>query len=92
MDEHFIKIHKWLYPASWLYGAVVMMRNKLFDWEVLQSKSFDIPIISVGNLAVGGTGKIQIKEVIKRNYSINNCEGTEQLPKNIYRQRKGEQK
>ena len=34
-----------------------MMRNKLFDWEVLQSKSFDIPIISVGNLAVGGTGK-----------------------------------
>ena len=34
----------------------------------------------------------QIKEVIKRNYSINNCEGTEQLPKNIYRQRKGEQK
>lgn len=45
MDEHFIKIHKWLYPASWLYGAVVMMRNKLFDWEVLQSKSFDIPII-----------------------------------------------
>lgn len=57
MDEHFIKIHKWLYPASWLYGAAVMMRNKLFDWEVLQSKSFDIPIISVGNLAVGGTGK-----------------------------------
>ena len=47
MDEHFIKIHKWLYPASWLYGAVVMMRNKLFDWEVLQSKSFDIPIISI---------------------------------------------
>ena len=32
------------------------------------------------------------KEVIKRNYSINNCERTEQLPKNIYRQRKGEQK
>ncbi|KAB6335068.1 tetraacyldisaccharide 4'-kinase, partial [Bacteroides xylanisolvens] len=24
MDEHFIKIHKWLYPASWLYGAAVM--------------------------------------------------------------------
>ncbi len=57
MDEHFIKIHMAL-PASWLYGAAVMMRNKLFDWEVLQSKSFDIPIISVGNLAVGGTGKL----------------------------------
>ncbi|KAB4428445.1 tetraacyldisaccharide 4'-kinase, partial [Bacteroides thetaiotaomicron] len=23
MDEHFIKIHKWLYPVSWIYGAVV---------------------------------------------------------------------
>ena len=32
------------------------------------------------------------KEVIKRNCLINNCERTEQLPKNIYRQRKGEQK
>ena len=67
MDEHFIKIHKWLYPASWLYGAVVMMRNKLFDWEVLQSKSFDIPIISVGNLAVGGTwgrGNLDEYEVV----------------------------
>lgn len=57
MDEHFIKVHKWLCPASWLYGTAVMMRNKLFDWEVLQPKSFDIPIISVGNPAVGGTGK-----------------------------------
>ncbi len=57
MDEHFIKIHKWLYPASWLYGMAVRVRNKLFDWNFFQSKSFDIPIISVGNLAVGGTGK-----------------------------------
>lgn len=57
MDDHFIKIHKWLYPISWIYGAVVMMRNKLFDWGVFRSKSFDIPVISVGNLAVGGTGK-----------------------------------
>ena len=56
MDEHFIKIHKWLYPASWLYGAVVMMRNKLFDWEVLQSnaaKRFKVKsengTVSIGN-------------------------------------------
>ena len=74
MDEHFIKIHKWLYPASWLYGAVVMMRNKLFDWEVLQSKSFDIPIISVGNLAVGGTGKTPHTEylikLLHREYQV----------------------
>ena len=57
MDEHFFKIHKWLYPVSWLYGAGVIMRNKLFDWGLLRSKSFDVPVICVGNLAVGGTGK-----------------------------------
>ncbi|WP_294482091.1 tetraacyldisaccharide 4'-kinase [uncultured Bacteroides sp.] len=57
MDDHFIKIHKWLYPVSWIYGAVVMLRNKLFDWGILRSKSFGVPVISIGNLAVGGTGK-----------------------------------
>ena len=57
MDEHFIKIHKWLYPVSWIYGAVVVMRNKLFDWGIFRSKSFDVPVICIGNLAVGGTGK-----------------------------------
>ena len=48
MDEHFIKIHKWLYPVSWIYGAVVVMRNKLFDWGIFRSKSFDVPVICVG--------------------------------------------
>lgn len=57
MDEHFIKIHKWLYPVSWIYGAVVMMRNKLFDWGMLRSRSFNVPVISIGNLSAGGTGK-----------------------------------
>ena len=57
MEDYFIKIHRWLYPASWLYGSGVYLRNKLFDWGWLQSKSFDIPIICIGNLTVGGTGK-----------------------------------
>ncbi|MDE6347293.1 MAG: tetraacyldisaccharide 4'-kinase [Bacteroides sp.] len=57
MKEHFIKIYPWLYPLSWLYGAGVCLRNKLFDWGWLQSKSFAVPVICVGNLAVGGTGK-----------------------------------
>lgn len=57
MKGNFSKIHKWLYPVSWLYGAGVALRNKLFDWGKLQSKSFDIPIICIGNIAVGGTGK-----------------------------------
>lgn len=57
MEEYFIKIHKWLYPVSWLYGAVVGLRNKLFDWGILRSKSFNVPVICIGNIAVGGTGK-----------------------------------
>lgn len=57
MEENFIKIHHWLYPLSWLYGLGVCLRNKLFDWGWLRSKSFDVPVICVGNLSVGGTGK-----------------------------------
>lgn len=57
MEENFIKIYHWLYPLSWLYGMGVSVRNKLFDWGWLRSKSFDVPVICVGNLAVGGTGK-----------------------------------
>lgn len=46
-----------LWPFTILYRAGVWLRNVLFDLEFLKSKSFDMPIISVGNLAVGGTGK-----------------------------------
>ena len=52
-----ITIDKRLLPASWLYGLGVRFRNKLFDWGLLKSRSFSVPIISVGNITVGGTGK-----------------------------------
>lgn len=52
-----ITIDKRLLPMSWLYGLGVRFRNKLFDLGVLKSKSFSVPIISVGNITVGGTGK-----------------------------------
>ena len=52
-----IKINHWLVPFSWLYGIATKTRNKLFDWGILPAEEFDIPVISVGNLAVGGTGK-----------------------------------
>ena len=46
-----------LFPLSLIYGWVIAVRNFLFDIGLLPSKHFIIPIISVGNLAVGGTGK-----------------------------------
>lgn len=74
MEDNFIKIQKWLYPVSFLYGIGVSVRNKLFDWGVLQSRSFDIPVISVGNITVGGTGKTPHTEylikLLGRNYKV----------------------
>ena len=57
MEGDFIRINKWLLPLSWLYGLGVRLRNTLFDIGVLKSESFDVPVISVGNITVGGTGK-----------------------------------
>ena len=57
MEGDFIKINEWLLPLSWLYGLGVKLRNMLFDVGILKSRSFDVPVISVGNITVGGTGK-----------------------------------
>ncbi len=56
--------HIILYPLSVLYGLVTGFRNWLFDQDILSSTSFDIPIISIGNLSVGGTGKTPHTEYI----------------------------
>ena len=64
MRDKSFKIYKSLYPFSWLYGGIVALRNKLFDWKLIRSKSFDIPVICIGNLSVGGTGKTPHTEYI----------------------------
>ena len=46
-----------LIPFAWLYGFVIRIRNALYDHGILSSTAFNIPIISVGNITVGGTGK-----------------------------------
>lgn len=46
-----------LYPVSMLYGLAMQIRNMLFDLRILPSMKFDKPVISVGNLTCGGTGK-----------------------------------
>ena len=56
-EGDFIKINEWLLPLSWLYGAGVCLRNWMFDIGILKSRSYDIPVISVGNITVGGSGK-----------------------------------
>lgn len=53
-----------LLPLSKIYGMATFMRNWMFDIKLLKSKEFDIPIIVVGNLAVGGTGKTPHVEYI----------------------------
>jgi tetraacyldisaccharide 4'-kinase len=46
-----------LYPFAMLYGLIVAVRNQLFDWKILASEQFKVPVISIGNLSTGGTGK-----------------------------------
>ena len=55
-----------LFPFAVLYGLITSIRNFLFDKGILKSTSFDIPVIAVGNLSVGGTGKTpQIEYLIR---------------------------
>ena len=61
-----IKINEWLLPLSWLYGIGVRFRNWLFDVGIKKSKAFSIPVISVGNITVGGSGKTPHVEYLIR--------------------------
>lgn len=59
-------LRKILFPFAILYGFITSIRNFLFDKGILKSISFDIPVIAVGNLSVGGTGKTpQIEYLIR---------------------------
>lgn len=66
MEGDLIKINKWLLPLSYLYGMGVSLRNQFFEMGVLKEKSYNIPIISVGNITVGGTGKTPMAEYLIR--------------------------
>ena len=63
-----------LFPISILYGIVVALRNLLYDKKVITSVEFNIPIICVGNISVGGTGKspmvMYLAEFLKKKYAI----------------------
>lgn len=63
-----------LFPFSLLYGIIVIIRNYLYKKNILKSVSFNLPIIAVGNLIVGGTGKSPMVEyliaLLKKKYTI----------------------
>ncbi|MFM2337513.1 MAG: hypothetical protein RL115_706 [Bacteroidota bacterium] len=63
-----------LFPFSLLYWVGIVIRNKLFDKNIFKSSGFALPLICVGNLAAGGTGKSPMVEylikLLKSNYKI----------------------
>ena len=56
----------WLLPFSLLYGIVIIFRNLFYDLGILKSQHFKVPVISIGNLSVGGSGKTPMTEHIIR--------------------------
>ena len=65
-------LRKIFFPIVPIYYVVTSLRNKLFDLNVLKSKSYNLPIICVGNLSVGGTGKTPMIEYLIRLFQEDN--------------------
>ncbi|HLF35918.1 MAG TPA: tetraacyldisaccharide 4'-kinase [Cyclobacteriaceae bacterium] len=58
-----------LFPFGIVYILIIYIRNSLYDIGILKSIEFDVPVISVGNLRVGGTGKTPMTEYIASSIS-----------------------
>lgn len=63
-----------LLPFSWIYGLVIFTRNYFYDTGIFKSTKFDLPVIVIGNLEVGGAGKSPMTEyliqLLKPNYKL----------------------
>lgn len=60
------RLRKILFPFSLIYGGIAAIRNLMFDFGWKKQTSFELPIICVGNLSVGGTGKTPQIEYLVR--------------------------
>ncbi|MBN2747321.1 MAG: tetraacyldisaccharide 4'-kinase, partial [Bacteroidales bacterium] len=58
-----------LFPFFILYYLVISIRNILYDREIFRASSFDVPIINVGNMSVGGNGKTPLVEYLVNEFS-----------------------
>ncbi|MBR2368447.1 MAG: tetraacyldisaccharide 4'-kinase [Alistipes sp.] len=52
---------------SWIYALVIAIRHRLYDWGVYKSYTFSVPVVCVGNITVGGTGKTPMVEYLLAN-------------------------
>lgn len=63
-----------LFPFAALYGIITGLRNKFFDWGLLPSQTFQHPLIGIGNLSTGGTGKTPhveyLVQLLKPSYQL----------------------
>ena len=63
-----------LFPFSLIYASITSIINLAFDYGIFKSQSHNIPIICIGNLSIGGSGKTPhtqyIINLIKHNYKV----------------------
>ncbi|MBR0304335.1 MAG: tetraacyldisaccharide 4'-kinase [Bacteroidales bacterium] len=66
-----LKVRRILYPLAWIFGGAAWLRRFMYSRGILKSYKPEIPVVCVGNIAIGGTGKTPHAEFITRTLSEN---------------------